>query len=170
MIPSSKGGGFVPNTDWELKWPSMLVARECRCTRPECGDAMMTKEQLSRYRQSVGQLVKRVDWLSSRCLFVDPLVQGSAFEVYRRCGRKGCACNTDPKKRHGPYKVIHARGRGKRPRQVCLRRSQEKHWSLAQRYQYQMKRLTELKLACQELQRIVQEVIQLRIMEIPIND
>jgi hypothetical protein len=33
-----------------------------------------------------------------------------------------------------------------------------------------MKRLTELKLACQELQRIVQEVIQLRIMEIPIND
>ena len=130
---------------------------------------MITKEQLSCYRQSIGRLVKKVDWLASRCLFVDPLIHGSPGEVYRRCGRKECACASDDNKRHGPYKVIQV-VQQKRSRQVCLRREQEQLWPLAQHYQYQVKKLSELKRACQELQNIVQEVIDQRIMEFPTND
>lgn len=130
---------------------------------------MITKEQLSRYRQSIGQLVKKVDRLASRCLFADPLIHGSPAEVYRRCGHKGCACSTDEQKRHGPYKVIQV-VRGKRSRQVCLRRDQEHLWPLAQRYRYQVKRLSELKQACQELQEMVRQVIDQRIMEFPTDD
>jgi len=130
---------------------------------------MITKEQLSHCRQSIGRLVKKVDWLASRCLFVDPLIHGSPAEVYRRCGRKGCACATDDDKRHGPYKIIQV-VRQKRSRQVCLRRDQEQLWPLAQHYQYQVKNLSELKRACQALQDIVQEVIGQRIMEFPTDD
>lgn len=130
---------------------------------------MITKEQLSRYRRSIGQLVKKVNWLASRCLFVDPLIHGSPAEVYRRYGRKGCACGTDDNKRHGPYKVIQV-VRQKRSRQVCLRRDQEKLWLPAQHYQYQVKKLSELKRACQALQDIVQEVIDQRTMEFPTDD
>lgn len=130
---------------------------------------MITKEQLSRYRQSIGQLVKKVDWLASRCLFVDPLIHGSPAEVYRRCGRKRCACSTDDNKRHGPYKVIQV-VKQKRSRQVCLRRDQEHLWPLAQHYQYQVEKLSELKRACQALQDSVQEVIDQRIMEVPTDD
>lgn len=130
---------------------------------------MITKGQLSRYRQSMSQLVKKVDRLASRCLFADPLIHGSPAEVYRRCGRKGCACSADKQKRHGPYKVIQV-VRGKRSRQVCLRREQEHLWPLAQRYQYQVKRLSELKQACRELQDVVREVIDQRIMEFPTDD
>lgn len=130
---------------------------------------MITKEQVSRYRQSIGQLVRKVDWLASRCLFVDPLIHGSPAEVYRRCGRRGCACSTDENKRHGPYKVIQVVWQ-KRSRQICLRRDQEKLWPLAQHYQYQMKRLAELKQACQALQAMVHEVIDQRTMEFPTDD
>lgn len=130
---------------------------------------MMTKEQLSRYRQTIGQLVKKVDWLTSRSLFGDPLIHGSPAEVYRRCGRRGCACSTDNKKRHGPYKVIQV-VREKRSRQICLRRDQENLWPLAQHYQQQVKRLAELKQTCQALQAIVQEIIDKRTMEFPTDD
>lgn len=134
-----------------------------------CKYKMLTERQLSRYRQSIRQLVKKVDRLASRCLFVDPLIRGSPAEVYRRCGRKGCACGSDDDKRHGPYKVIQV-VRQRRSRQVCLRRDQEHLWPLAQRYQYQVKKLSELKRTCQALQNIVKEVIDQRIMEFPNDD
>jgi len=127
---------------------------------------MLTKKQLSRYRQSMRQRLKRIDWLASRCLFVDPLIHGSPAEVYRRCGRKACACTTDDNKRHGPYKVIQV-VKQKHSRQICLRRDQEQLWPLAQHYQHQMQRLSELKQECQSLQDMVREVIDKRTMEFP---
>ena len=130
---------------------------------------MLTEKQLSRYRQSIRQLVTKIDRLASRCLFTDPLIHGSPAEVYRRCGRKACACSTDDSKRHGPYKVIQIVKRN-RSRQVCLRRDQEQLWPLAQHYQHQVKRLAELKQACRDLQDMVREVINLRIMEFPSNE
>jgi hypothetical protein len=130
---------------------------------------MITEKQLSRYRQSIRKLVERIDWLASRCLFKDPLIHGSPAEVYRRCGRKGCACATDDSRRHGPYKVIQVVGQNQ-SRQVCLRREQEHLWQLAQHYQHQVKRLTELKQACRDLQDMVREVINLRIVEFPSDE
>jgi hypothetical protein len=129
----------------------------------------LTNEQLSRFRQSMGQQLKKIDWLASRCLFADPLIHGSPAVVYRRCGRKSCVCSTNDEKRHGPYKVIQV-VRKKRSRQVCLRREQEKFWPLAEHYQYQMKRLAELKEACSQLQEFVREVIHQRTIEFPSDE
>ena len=126
----------------------------------------LSNEQLSRFRQAVRRQLDQIERLARRCLFADPLIHGSPAVVYRRCGRKSCACSTNDEKRHGPYKVIQV-VKQKRSRQVCLRRDQEQLWSLAEHYQYQIERLAELKDACAKLQALVREVIDQRAMEFP---
>jgi len=127
---------------------------------------MLKSEQLSRYRQSIRKLAKRIEYLADRAVFSDPLIHGSPAEVFRKCGRKGCKCGVDPKSRHGPYKVIQIFQQG-RQRQVCLRRDQEGLWKLARHYQYQVEKFSELKATCLEIQSVMWEVIEKRIQEFP---
>ena len=35
-----------------------------------------------------------------RALTFEPLMRGSVVEIQRRCGKKNCACSTDPDARH----------------------------------------------------------------------
>lgn len=130
---------------------------------------MLKSSQLSFYRQRIHQLIKKVELLSSRCLFVDSLIHGTPAEVYRKCGRSNCKCAKNDKDRHGPYKAIQITRNGKQ-RQVSLRKDQTDLWEKAQHYQYQIKKLTELKKTCTELQDIVIEVIQKRIQEFPTDE
>lgn len=127
---------------------------------------MILAEQLSRYRQSIRKLVEKIDRLSSRCLFSDPLIHGTPAEVFRKCGRSGCKCGLDSKDRHGPYKVIQVKRDGKQ-RQVCLRRDQEELFELAKRYQFQIEKFSELKGTCDELQATILEIIEKRKKEFP---
>lgn len=127
---------------------------------------MLSPQTLSAYRKSIQQLVKRVERLATRCLFGDPLVHGSPAEVYRRCGRKGCKCAADPRHRHGPYQVIQVVRDG-RSRQVCLRKNQGALFEQAKHYQYQLKKLSELKTVCQTLQDTIRTVIEQRTVEFP---
>jgi hypothetical protein len=130
--------------------------------------SVLTKLQLSAYRQRVGDLVRKIGFLSSRCLFADELIQGSPTVVYRRCGRPRCRCTAGGDHRHGPYKVIQI-VRDKRSRQMCLRVGQDRLWQLAKNYQYQMAKYLELKRRCAELLQVVDEVIDKRLVEFP-ND
>ena len=130
---------------------------------------MLTKPQLSTYRQQVGNLVRKIEFLSSRCLFADELIRGSPAVVYRKCGRPRCKCVAGGNKRHGPYRVIQI-VRDKRSRQLCLRVDQDKLWQRTQNYQYQIARYRELKQCCTELLQLVDDVIVKRIMEFPENE
>jgi hypothetical protein len=127
---------------------------------------MITSKQLSQYRQTVRNLVDKIDRLSSRCLYLDELIHGSPTEVFRKCGRANCKCANSPEDRHGPYKVIQVIRDGK-SRQICLRKEQEDLWELAKRYQFQTDKLDELKTVCQELQTLVTEVIEKRLRDFP---
>jgi len=126
----------------------------------------LNKQQLSAHRQHIGKLLRRIDYLSKRCLFDDPLIHGSPTTVFRKCGRKGCKCNESEDSRHGPYKVIQVVRNG-HSRQVYLRKEQEKLWQMAKNYQYQADKLLDLKQRCQELIETVTKVIQNRTMEFP---
>jgi len=130
---------------------------------------MLTKPQLSAYRQRVGNLVRKIGFLSSRCLFADELIRGSPAVVYRKCGRPRCKCVAGGDKRHGPYRVIQI-VRDKRSRQICLRVSQDKHWQLAKNYQHQIEKFLDLKRCCSELIQLVNDVIAKRIVEFPENE
>ena len=130
---------------------------------------MLTRPQLSACRQRVHNLVEKIQFLSSRCLFADELIKGSPAEVYRKCGRPDCKCAAGGINRHGPYKVIQVT-RGKRSRQICLRAGQDKFWQLAQNYQHQVEKYLELKRSCSELLKFVNEVIAKRVVEFPENE
>lgn len=127
---------------------------------------MLTKPQLSTCRQRVGNLVRKIEFLSSRCLFADELIRGSPAVVYRKCGRPRCQCTSGGDHRHGPYKVIQV-VRGKRSRQICLRVGQDKLWQLAKNYQHQIAKYLELKQCCAELLQLVDDVIAKRVVEFP---
>lgn len=127
---------------------------------------MLTPEQLSAYRKRIRVLVRRVDRLSSRCLFSDPLIRGTPVEVMRTCGKQNCKCMKDPKDRHGPYKVISVVRDGKQ-RPIPLGKNKVGLWSLAQHYQFQVAKLSELKKVSAELFDMVWEVIERRLEQFP---
>jgi hypothetical protein len=127
---------------------------------------MIDSKEISRYRQSLRQLIQKIDRLSSRSLFNDPLIQGTPAEVFRKCGRPNCKCASSDKHRHGPYKVIQVTRNG-RQRQVCLRKDQDDLWDMAKYYQHQIKKLSELKDVCLDLQNTVAKVIKNRLKEFP---
>ena len=126
----------------------------------------MTAEQLSAYRKRIRVLVKQMDRLSSRCLFPDPLIRGTPVEVMRTCGKQSCKCMKDPKDRHGPYKVISVVRNGKQ-RPIALSKDKAELWALAQHYQFQVAKLSELKKTSAELWDVVWEVIERRLQQFP---
>lgn len=126
----------------------------------------LNRPQISRYRKEIGQKIRKMDYLSSRCLFPDPLIKGNPQEVFRRCGKKNCRCMTDAKNRHGPYKVISVMKEGKQ-RQVPLRKEEGALWDLAVHYQHQMTQLYEFQRQSFEIRKIILEVLGKRLMEFP---
>jgi len=53
---------------------------------------MSPKEAKSRHRQIMAEIAQ-----------VGFCLPGSLVERSTRCGSRGCACHSDPEKRHGPY-------------------------------------------------------------------
>lgn len=126
----------------------------------------MTPEQLSAYRKRIRILVTQIDRLSSRCLFSDPIIRGTPVEVMRTCGKKSCKCMKDRKDRHGPYKVVSVIRDGKQ-RPIPIGKDKVELWSLVQRYQFQVEKLSELKKRTLELSDVVWEVIEKRLQQFP---
>ena len=126
----------------------------------------LTAQIISRYRQLFRGLIKDIDRAASRCLFSDTLIQGSPAEVYRTCGKASCKCMKSKEDRHGPYLVIQIYRDG-RQRQVAIKKEQKQLWDKAKHYQFQLECLAKLKLSCDELQKLVAEIIERRLEEFP---
>ena len=122
--------------------------------------------QISRYRKEIGQGLRKMAYLSSRCLFPDPLIQGYPQKVFRSCGKKNCRCMKDPKNRHGPYKVISITKEGKQ-RQIPLKKDEGSLWDLACHYQHQMNQLYEFLRKAAEIRKLVLEVLEKRLVPFP---
>lgn len=126
----------------------------------------ITKNELSKYRKKLDELLKRIQYLSSKCLFIDDLIKGTPGELYKKCGKKSCKCYKNEDDRHGPYKIIQVRI-GKKQKLIPLKKDNYHQWDLAKHYQYQIDKLKELTMAQQDLEALVKEVIEKRTMEFP---
>ena len=130
---------------------------------------MIKSNQISNYRKKINALLGSLKKISSKCLYVDPLIHGIPGEVYRTCGKKTCKCMHNKDERHGPYKVIQIPFDGKK-KQVSISKSKVELWIKAQHYQYQIKKLAEFRQVSKELGDLISEVINKRIEEFPKND
>lgn len=126
----------------------------------------MSTTELSQHRKRLREKLDKIEHLSFRCAYPDPLIQGTPGEVLRSCGKQTCQCAKDPGKRHGPYLVIQVY-QGKKQRQIALRKDQKEIWNKAKHYQEQMKMLLALKKHCLELTQIVDEILTKRVEEWP---
>ena len=130
---------------------------------------MITSSQISQYRKEIKKIVNNIEKLAFKSLYTDPLIHGIPGEVYRTCGRKNCKCFNDKDQRHGPYKVIQIPLSGKK-KQVSIPKGKEHLWTMAKNYQYQIRRLAELRVLCVELGNIITEAINERVQEYPTNE
>jgi len=121
----------------------------------------MTNQQLSHYRSQIKYLIEKLNELAFKCAHKDLLIKGTPNLIFKQCGKKTCKCAQNPDNRHGPYHVIQVHSNGKQ-RQVFLGKDSEKQWMKAINYQKQIGYLKELKLRCEELSGMVQEVIRKR--------
>ena len=124
----------------------------------------LTDTQISAYRKRLHEMMKKSDWLATRCLFKDTIVKGKPFDVYRKCGKPGCKCAKDSRQRHGPYHVVTVVENG-RQKQYFLRKDEESLWQQVTHYQYQLEKLKEFQKQVEEVARLIKEVIRKRTKE-----
>jgi len=125
---------------------------------------MLTNQQLSRYRYQIKCLIEKLDKLAFKCAHNDPLIKGTPNLVFRQCGKKTCKCAQSPDNRHGPYQVIQIHRDGKQ-HQVFLGKNGGEHWMKVVNYQKQIRYLKDLKLCCEKLANMTQEIIGKRTQE-----
>lgn len=127
---------------------------------------MLARNKISKYRQRLRELLKIIEKLTYYSAYPDPLIKGTPGEVYKKCGKKECKCNKNPKDRHGPYGVVQIYRKGKQ-RQIVLRKDQKEILEQAKNYQKQIKNLSELKKYCSQLEEEVRNIINQRTKECP---
>lgn len=123
----------------------------------------LSTNELSNHRKHLRQLLDKIEKQAFFCAYPDPLIQGVASEVYRRCGKKNCKCINEAD-RHGPYLVIQIY-EDKKQRQVSLKKEQKDLWQQAKNYQSQMNSFLELKKSCYELFEEIEKIIQKRLVK-----
>ena len=123
----------------------------------------LSTTELSSHRKRLRQLLDKIEKQAFVCAYADPLIQGVASEVYRRCGKKNCKC-TNEADRHGPYLVIQVY-EDKKQRQVSLKKEQKDLWQQAKNYQAQINTFLELKKTCSQLFAEVETILQKRLIK-----
>jgi len=122
----------------------------------------LSKKILSVYRQRLQKQLHKIEQHAFFAAYPDPLIQGVASQVFRRCGKKNCKC-LDDAQRHGPYLVIQLYEH-KKQRQILLKKDQKPLWQQAKNYQTQLHSLLALKKACAELIDEVENILEKRLV------
>jgi hypothetical protein len=120
--------------------------------------------ELSTHRKRLRQLLDKIEKQAFCAAYSDPLIQGVASEVYRRCGKKTCKCSDDDASRHGPYKVIQVY-EDKKQRQVSLKEEHNYLWQQAKNYQTQINTFLALKQSCSDLFDEIETLLQKRTLK-----
>ncbi len=128
--------------------------------------ASLNKSKISQYRKKIKMLLKELDYPLTRSLYLDPLIKGVPGEVFRKCGKKNCACAIDPRKRHGPYKVISIY-KNKKQKQIFIKKSDENIWNYVVNYQKQINNIKKARDIFNQIESIALEIIELRLEDFP---
>lgn len=123
----------------------------------------LSTTELSNHRKRLRQLLEQIEKQAFCCAYNDPLIQGVASEVYRRCGKKNCKC-VDDANRHGPYRVVQLY-ENKKQRQVSLKQEQQHLWQQVKNYQMQLNNFLALKKSCDELLEEVETILRKRTLK-----
>jgi Family of unknown function (DUF6788) len=126
---------------------------------------MITTQQLSNYRKEIRRLLKQIEALAFCCTSTEELRRGTPNEVFRTCGKKACRCKTDPKKRHGPYRVVQILKDGKK-KQVALTTDQRNIWTSVKAYQEQRNNLLALQRINKQLSELIRNILEQRTQEL----
>ena len=111
------------------------------------------KDDLSRLRQEAGRLLEECRKLLRRLLRPGPMMAGSFYQMYKKCGRSNCRCTRG--ELHGPFPVISfARGGRRSTRSVPRNREQEVR-TRAEAYRQFRHRRARLRQAMKRIDEIV---------------
>ena len=124
---------------------------------------LLSTTELSNHRQRLHQLLDKIEKQVFFCAYADPLIQGVAGEVFRRCGKKNCKCVNDAD-RHGPYLIVQVY-EDKKQRQISLKKEQKNLWQQVKNYQSQINNLLELKKSCSALCDEIETILQKRLIK-----
>jgi hypothetical protein len=91
-------------------------------------------DQVSRWRQRIGQLSKIRRRLESQLMRPRGMRIGSVVKQYMFCGKATCACHRDPQKKHGPYYYLSYK-EGGRSRYTYLGKAEGPGVEQARNYQ-----------------------------------
>lgn len=119
--------------------------------------------KISNFHRRFNDLLTKLKTKGGKAFFTDSLFQGTALEVYRKCGNPNCKCNKGGDNRHGPYMVIQTKINGKQ-KQVTLKKEEAKYFKMAQRYKWHMQNLKELRLVLKEIDSVVSQALDCRII------
>ncbi len=122
----------------------------------------ISKSKISESRKKIKDLLKKLDYSVTRNLYLDSLVKGVPGEVFRKCGKKNCACYTDLEKRHGPYKVISIY-KNKKQKQISIKKADKDIWQRAVNYQKQINHIKMARDIFGQIESIALEIIELRL-------
>jgi len=125
----------------------------------------ITNEALSKYRQRARALISAIEKLSYGCINSTPLIQGTANEVYKRCGKSNCKC-VNKAERHGPYRVIQIANQGK-TKQISVKGDDKDIWEQTKQYQAEVKKYLKLKKLCLQLEILTMHIIEQRTEDFP---
>ena len=123
----------------------------------------ITSVEISGYRKRLRQLIDKIEKKAFHSTYLDPLLQGVASEVYRRCGKKNCKCVNEDN-RHGPYLIIQIY-ENKKQRQISISEEKKHLWQQAKNYQSHLHDFLELKKMCAELINDVDGILQKRTIQ-----
>jgi hypothetical protein len=120
----------------------------------------LPREEISRYRKQVCQLLAKLKFLAFKAGYRDRLFQGVPCEVMRTCGKKNCRCMQGGQ-RHGPYKVVQV-WRENCSRQLSLKKGEEQYFEMAKRYQFQQQNRRQVAQLLQEILAAVDAMLERR--------
>jgi hypothetical protein len=96
---------------------------------------------------------QRFDELKRQLVQLDYFCKGTVLKRMMKCGRAGCACASDPARRHGPYFELTYKAHGKT---VNVKLSPE----AAPRYQAASLQYRKLKTLLSRLEKVSQTVLR----------
>jgi len=115
----------------------------------------MPRNRLSSAQSALAQHARRFQELKRGLDQLEYFRQGTVLKRTTQCGKAYCACNSDPKKRHGPYFELTYKVEGKT---VNVRLSQK----AAPLYQAASAQFRKLKATLRRLEKISQTVLKLQ--------
>lgn len=124
----------------------------------------MNNTQLSQLRQNLNVLMKKVEKIAFSAISNKPIIKGQHYRFFKRCGKHSCKCSNEPLYQHGPYNVVQIHQEGKK-RQLMTSHIAPDVLKKVNEYQVQMEALKALKAHLKNIEDLVCNIIEKRIIK-----